>query len=302
VTGVLTVSSPTVPNSATVVLSGTGGGPGVIQAVPAVVGFGSVGVGIVSNPLTVTLTNTGTTSALDGMVLTAPAGFQLVSNTCASTLGPGASCTTGVVFAPTSAGAQNGTLTVTSSTASATAAVALVGTGFDFTVATIGATSQSVASGLTASYTLLITPLNGSQGAFTFQCGAVPANVVCFFNPATETVSAGAQGNVDVEIATGQAGPVTAKMTPPVWGLLPLICGLVVLPLGWRRRRKALLLVALLAILAGGVSSCTTSGGGTGGASGVTAPGATPSGTYSIPVTVTSTGVQHGVTVTLTVD
>jgi len=169
-------------------------------------------------------------------------------------------------------------------------------------VATIGATSQSVASGLTASYTLLITPLNGSQGAFTFQCGAVPANVVCFFNPATETVSAGAQGNVDVEIATGQAGPVTAKMTPPVWGLLPLICGLVVLPLGWRRRRKALLLVALLAILAGGVSSCTTSGGGTGGASGVTAPGATPSGTYSIPVTVTSTGVQHGVTVTLTVD
>lgn len=301
VTGVLTVSSAAVATSATVALSGTGGGLGAIQAVPAVIGFGAVGVGTTSNPITVTLTNPGT-SGLDNLTLTAPVGFQLVNNTCTATLGPGASCSTGVVFAPTSAGAQNGILTVTSSTASATAAVSLVGTGFDFTVAAVGSTSQSVASGLTGSYTLLITPLNGSQGTFTFQCGSLPANVACLFNPGSETVSAGAQGNVGVEIATGQTGPAAASMAPLGWGLAPLVCGLVALPLGWRRRRKALLLAALLAILGGGVSSCTTSGGGTGGASAVTATGATPAGTYTIPVTVTSTGVQHGLTVTLTVD
>jgi len=301
VTGVLTVSSAAVANSATVALSGTGGGLGAIQAIPAAIGFGSVGVGIVSNPITVTLTNPGT-SGLDNLTLAVPAGFQLVNNTCATTLGPGASCTAGVVFAPTSAGAQSGNLTVTSSTASAAAAVSLVGIGFDFTVAAIGPTSQSVASGLTGSYTLLITPLNGSQGMFTFQCGSLPANVACLFNPGNETVSSGAQGNVDVEIATGQTGSASGSMAPLGWGLVPLVCGLAALPLGWRRRRNALLLAALLAILAGGVSSCTSSGGGTGGLGGLTKPGATPAGTYTIPVTVTSTGVQHGLTVTLTVD
>jgi hypothetical protein len=59
--------------------------------------------------------------------------------------------------------------------------------------------------------------------------------------------------------------------------------------------------VVLLAFLVGGVVSCTISGGG-----GSTGPGSgggkTPAGTYSIPVTVTSMGVSHSVTVTLVVD
>lgn len=85
--------------------------------------------------------------------------------------------------------------------------------------------------------------------------------------------------------------------------ILPLVCGLVLLPLGWKRRRKALLLAALLSILAGGVSSCTSSGGGTGGGSGGNGgSGGTPEGTYSIPVTAASNGIQHSVTLTLTVD
>jgi uncharacterized membrane protein YgcG len=61
------------------------------------------------------------------------------------------------------------------------------------------------------------------------------------------------------------------------------------------------------AILAGGIASCTSSGGGTSGGGGGSGggsggSGSTPSGTYSIPVNVTSMGVQHSVTVTLTVD
>jgi hypothetical protein len=302
VTGELTVSSTTMATSATVALSGTGGGMGSINVAPAVIGFGSIGAGETSIVNTVTVTNPGTTSALNDLQLAVPAGFQLVNNTCATTLGPGLSCTAGVAFAPITAGAVSGNLTVTSSTASASAEVSLAGTGFDFTVTAPGSTSQTVSSGLTADYTLVLTPLNGSQGTFAFHCGTLPANALCQFSPSGETVGAGIQGNVTVQIATGQSGS-SARSIPPVGlGLIPLVCGLLALPMGWRRRRNALMLAALLAISAGGVASCTSSGGGSGGSGGGSSSGATPTGTYTIPVTVVSTGVQHGLTVTLTVD
>ncbi len=69
------------------------------------------------------------------------------------------SCTVGVVFAPTSAGAQSGTLSITSSTASARGSVALSGTGFDFSVAVSGSNTQTVAAGQIAYYTIAISNL-----------------------------------------------------------------------------------------------------------------------------------------------
>jgi hypothetical protein len=59
------------------------------------------------------------------------------------------------------------------------------------------------------------------------------------------------------------------------------------------------LLPALFLIM----TSCGTVSGGIGGGSGPGGGGgSTPSGTYPIQVNVTSNGVQHGITVTLTVD
>jgi hypothetical protein len=59
---------------------------------------------------------------------------------------------------------------------------------------------------------------------------------------------------------------------------------------------------ALLGVLAGGMSSCTGSGGGSGGAATGGQGLNTPPGTYSIPVSVSSNGVVHKVTLILTVD
>jgi hypothetical protein len=301
-TGALSVTAASPATGANVLLSGTGAVAAAIQVTPATISFATTGVGATSSVTTVTVTNSGTASSLNNLVLTAPAGFQLVQNTCGSTLGPQASCTAGVVFAPTSAGAQTGNLTVNSSTVPSGAQIALSGMGFDFTVTVSGATSKTVSSGQTASYTLVITPLNGSQGAFTFQCGTLPANALCVFNPTTETLGTGVTGNVAVEISTGQSG-ASATVVPVRWRLLSLACGLVLLPLGWKRRRTALLLAALLAILAGGASSCSGSGGGSSSSTKTTSsPGSTPTGTYSIPVTVLSNGVQHNMTLTLIVD
>ncbi len=300
--GTLTIASPSLAASASVPLSGTGGTPGSIQALPSLIAFSQTGVGLVSSPVTVTLTNPIGNASLTGFTVAATAGFNVVNNTCASTLAAGASCTVGVEFAPTSAGPQSGSLTVSSGALPTGAFVPLSGMGFDFSIAPSGSSSQTIANGQTADYKLAIAPLLGSQGVFTFQCGLLPPYASCTFNPTSEGVPANLSGNLVVEIATGLSQTSARSSRPSVWPVLPLVCGLVLVPFGLRRRCKMLLLVALLAILVSGVSSCTTSGVIPAGNVPSTGPGMTSPGTFPVVVTATSNGVQHQVTLTLIVD
>ena len=179
--------------------------------------------------------------------------------------------------------------------------------GFDFSLALNGAGSQTVVAGTAASYKLVLTPLNGSSGTFAFACDALPTNALCLFNPPAQTLTGGVTGNVTVSVSTGSP---TSRLRPNgfnFWAVIPLACGVLLLPM--RRRRRQLLRMwvplALLGVLLG-VASCTSSGGGTGGGGGTSGgsggAGQTPPGTYSIPLTVTSTGILHSVTVTLVVD
>jgi hypothetical protein len=285
-------------------LNGNGSVTTGLSVMPSKLAFSSTLIGSSSSVQTVTVTNTGTFTATS-LTLTAAAPFSLTQNTCTSSLAAGASCTAGVVFKPAASGTATGTLAVASASVPAAASVALSGVGtvaFDFTLTASGATSQTVVSGKTASYTLAITPLNGSQGTFTFQCGTLPTNAQCAFNPTSITLGSGVTGNVTAEIATGQSGAFAFATDPARWRVVPLLCGMVLLPLGWKRRRSVLLLVGLLAILAGGASSCTGSGGGLSIGTGGSTSGATPAGTYTIPITVSSNSVQRSFTVTLVVD
>jgi hypothetical protein len=303
VSGSLTIDSPSLTVPAIVSLSGTGTSPAGVLVSPSSIAFGTTGVGQTSNATTVTITNPGTAASLSNLALAVTAGFQLANNTCSSTLAAQASCTAGVVFAPTVAGPLTGSLTVTSSASTTATSVALSGTGFDFAIAASGTSSQTIANGQTASYVLTITPSNGLAGAFTFACGTVPSYSACSFNPATESIAAGVTGSVTVQIATGQGARLESQPLGPGGRSVPLFCGLVLLPLAWRRR-KALWLVVLLAIMVGGASGCSGSGGGGGGGGGggTGSSHITPAGAYAIPVTMTSSGVQHSFTLTLVVD
>jgi hypothetical protein len=301
-TGTLTIASPSLTASASVPLSGTGGVPGSVQFQPSLLIFQQTGVGLVSGSSTVTITNPDSVISLGSLALTVTAGFQLVSSTCMATLAPGASCTAVVAFAPVSAGAQSGSLNVASSALPAGSFLALSGMGFDFTLAPSGSSTQTITSGQIAYFTLLINPLNGSQGVFTFQCGTLPTSASCAFNPASEGIPANITGNETVEIATGLTQATARSSRPPAWPVLPLACGLVLLPFALARRRRALLLIAVLAILTGGVSSCASSSGGVTTVLTKTGTGITPPATYTIPVTATSNGVSHQVTLTLIVD
>jgi hypothetical protein len=301
-TGLLTVKDAL--QTQTVALSGTGLQPPVLTVSPTSLDFGAVVPGQSSAAQTVTVTN-GSSIAATSLTVSAASPFSLTQqNTCTGSLAAGASCTAGVIFQPAAYGTFTGALSVSSTSISSPYSVALTGEGFDFTVAVSGASSQTVASGQTAYFPLMITPENGLAGTFTLQCGTLPANALCLFNSGSVLqVSAGATGNPIAQISTGQSRSSVRLDGPAEWRVLPLACGLVLLPLAWRRRRKFLFMAALWVIMAGGVSSCTSSGGGSSsGSSGSSSSGSTPAGTYSIPLTVVSGSVQHAVTVTLTVD
>ena len=302
-TGSLTIASGGVA-LASVPLTGTGGVPGSVQFLgPTPPLPRQIGVGLTSSASTVTITNPDSVNSLGSFAVAVSTGFKLVNNTCAATLAAAASCTVGVEFAPTSPGVQNGSLTVTSSSLPTGSFLALTGMGFDFGLASTGSSSATVASGQTANYKLVVTPLMGSQGVFSFQCGTLPPYTLCSFNPASEGIPANSTGNVLVQIATGLSTTTASLARPPRWPVLPLACGLLLLPLALWRRRRALLVVAMLAMLVGGVSSCaSSSGGGLPPLPPASGPGITPAATYSIPVIVTSNGVQHQLTLTLTVD
>ncbi len=299
--GALTIASSV--NAATVILNGIGGAAGSLQLHPSLLTFPTTGVGTTSGVQTVTVTNTGPV-AFEDLAVSVSSGFQLTSTTCTSMLAMGASCSAGITFNPGTAGQQTGNLTLTSSAMATGAQAGLSGMGFDFTVTLSGSSSQTVSSGQTASFTLVLTTMGGSSGTFTFACGTLPANAVCTFNPASETVAASAPGNVAVQVTTGGSANSARNTGSHMsgWGAAPAVAGLVLLPLAWRRRRKILMMVALFAIITGGISSCSGSGGGTGGSSTSGLGNESAPGTYSIPVSVASNGVVHQVTLTLTVD
>jgi Abnormal spindle-like microcephaly-assoc'd, ASPM-SPD-2-Hydin/Cep192 domain 4/HYDIN/CFA65/VesB-like, Ig-like domain len=301
VTGVLAVSSVSY-TTANVALTGVGGLAGAVQVLPGSLTFATTGVGKTSAVQSATVTNTSTAVSLTDLALSVSSGFSLSGSTCPTTLGPGASCTAGVAFAPSSAGVQTGTLTVASSALAASVQIPLSGMGFDFTATVTGETSQTVASGQTADYTLQLTPLDGSTGTFTFSCGQLPSNTVCVFNPASEAVAANTTGSASVELETGHAVQAASVKEAKGWGGLQLGLGLLLLPLAWRRRRRALLLVLLVGVFAGGLASCTGAGGGNSEVTTGSGGSTTPAGSYSIDVTATANGVSHRVTVSLTVD
>jgi hypothetical protein len=269
---------------------------------PQVVAFPVTGVGLRSDPVTVTLTNTGAVTPVENLGLYVAGNFVLSGNRCGSEVAPGASCTFDVMFAPTKAEQMTGQVTVNSpSIDGGTEWVSLAGTGFDFSVKGIGQLSQAVSAGQTASFNLKIQTADNMGGTFTVECGKLPANAVCSMSaPTPVTVAAGTTGDVPLEVATGTGSAVRRDFE--LWRAVPLLCGLVFLPWLVRRARRRLWIAVVAAALTAGVTSCVSSGGGTGGGPPANGPGMTPAGTYSIPVNVESLGLSHSVTISLTVD
>jgi hypothetical protein len=300
VSGTLSANSATFADAATASLSGIGGAAGAIQVQPGSLAFPVTGVGLISATRAVTLSNNGPLPMSD-LAISTTGGFQISSSTCGSALDISGSCTVQIAFTPTSAGQQTGSLSVSSGSLAAPPQVSLSGMGFDFSLGTSGQSSKTVSSGQTASYSLILTPANGSAGTFTFSCSSLPANSSCSFNPATESVPANGTGSVTLNIFTrlGQSSSALPGARMHTSYLLPLSC-LIAAPIAFGfRRRRGLLMVLIAGFI--GLASCAGSGGGGGG----TPSGSnqnTPAGTYSVVVTATANGISHKTTLTLIID
>jgi len=313
-TGLMTASSAlSGATAATTALSGTGAlPPGILTSPPALVQFGTTGVGQAGQPVTVTVTNSGTLSGLTGLTLAMDTtavrnGFGLTANSCGTTLAAAATCTVQVTFRPTFAPqfaeALTGALTIVSSNGGS-ASLALAGIAFNMTMNVAGNSSMTVVQGQTAYYTLSVTPQGANSGAIRFACGTLPANALCLFNPGQLSgLAAGVSGNVMLGIAAGTPSNAARRSGEPWREAAILFCSLAGLPLAWKRKRAVRWLVFMLCVGAVcGVTSCAGAGG-SGGTGGSThTGGGTPPGSYPVTVTATSNGVNKSVSLTLVVN
>ncbi len=306
VTGALTVTSSAFVAAATASLTGTGGAAGSIQVQPASLSFATTGVGLTGTSQTVTFTNNGLVALAD-LALSPSSQFKLGLTTCSTSLATGASCTAQLAFSPSNAGQQIGSLSVSSSALATPAQVPLSGMGLDFTVSSTGQSGLTVSSGQTAIFTIDLATMSGSNGTFTFACSSLPANSACTFNPTSEAVSANTTGTVTAQIATGLSSTSARNIDHSAnrysRRALVFACGLLFLPIAFRRRLRGTLLAAIPLLFAFAITSCAGAGGGGGG---VPPPNPTntntPAGTYSVVVTATANGLSHKITLSLTVD
>jgi hypothetical protein len=289
-----------------VMLAGIGYLPNITMA-PGSLNFGVVGLQVASAVQTLLLTN-GSSGTLTGISIAVSGPFA-ESNNCGTSLGPKATCTVSVVFSPAAAGSQNGAVTI-SSTDSAPIPAGLTGTGIGFQLAPTSPTSQTVSSGNAASYSLELTPVNGSSGAATISCANLPPNSTCTVAPANASLNI--PSNIQVAVATG-VGSASRIHRASVLGWLPWPIWLAILITtltGIRRGRSALqsstgrlLLVIVLIGLSGSMAACGQGGGllGNGTLNPLPVNSTTPPGVYTVTVSATAGGLNKSVSLTVQV-
>jgi hypothetical protein len=294
--------------SAFVLLNSTVPVPGA-KFSPTSVSFPSQTVGTSSNPIPVTLTNTGAV-ALKVTKVTftgADAGEFKQTNNC-TTVEPLASCMINVTFAPTAAGVSSANLNVADNAGTGSQQVVVSGTVFaapDFMIgpAPGSPSSSTIAAGKSATFDLAVTPIGSFSGTVSLTCSITPVEApapTCSL-PSLVNVTAGTAAPVTVTVATaapGTAGMLSIASLPlggrlVTWTLVLFASGLVFV--GNRRRLPAL---ATPMIVLAFISMAGCGGGGS--SPSHNTPG-TPVGTYTATVTAASGSLSHKTTVTVAV-
>ena len=292
--------------SQTVALSGTGVAPPGVSLSPASLIFPATGVGLSAPAQTLTLTNNGGLPLHLANTALSP-GFMIASSTCSSTLAPTTSCNLVIVFSPTTAGTVSGTLTLTDDAPSGGQTTNVTGTGIDYTLATNGAASVTIASGATATYPLLLRSLQGLSGSIALSCSGAPANSVCTVSPSTENLGGTYTVSATVQTGQTQTSNLASPHSPFNPHRAPAYLAFLALPLAClaRKRRLTRLLLPLVTLAAlACVSGCGSSrlipGSGSGGGGG-SGSSSTPPGTYNLTVSASAAGLTHSVNLTLVV-
>jgi len=277
---------------------------------PTSLSFPSQIVGTTSSSLSSTLANTSSASSSPVCNITITGDFSQTSS-CGTSIGPGASCTFNVTFAPTTTGSRTGALTVTDDAVNTPAPISLSGPGTDFALAAAsgGSTSASVTAGSSATYSLQVSGVNGFSNAVSLACTGAPSLSTCTVSQASVTPGA-SPAPFTVTVATlAPSLVVPAISTRPVPPLAPLPFALAfvlalfllyasrVLEQPGKRALFSSLAILLFAVLC--VAAC--GGGGSSSPPPPSNPG-TPKGSYTLTVTGTANSVNHSLSLTLSVN
>ncbi|MCC7327361.1 MAG: choice-of-anchor D domain-containing protein [Burkholderiales bacterium] len=197
-------------------VSVNGTGYAQLSIVPAV-SFGVVNVGTTSTPKIVTVTNSSATPVVvSGVTSGNPAEFP-TTTTCA-TIGPGATCTITISFAPAAAGTRSSTVTVVSDGIGSPQSIAVSGIGSAvagsgqlslpasvvFGAQTVGTTS--------ATSSVLVTNIGSAAVTISGIASSAPAEFVVSA-PGCTTLAAGASCTIGVTFAPTAAGARSATIT-----------------------------------------------------------------------------------------
>jgi uncharacterized repeat protein (TIGR03803 family) len=292
-------------------LSLTGTGVTGISVSPATITFPNQYVGTSGLPQTVTVANNGNAVLTVNSVAASSADFAPLSS-CGSPLQPGANCSIGVFFDPTTSGTRNGTLTITDTAAGSPQTVTLTGVGEDFLMASSSSSTATVTAGQTASYQISISPGGGFSQPVTLSCSGAPPHSTCALSSTSITLNGSSSVPVSVTVSTtGNSASLTAPFEFPAatgkfalaFGL-PGLSGLALLgSFGRTRRIHSLRGLAILVLLSVMIWTACGSGSNSGGNM---SSAVTPAGTYKLTVTGTfstgSTTLTHTAKLALVVE
>jgi hypothetical protein len=221
-TATFTPASPTSPSGSIAVTSngsnpnlsismtGTGIQP-AITATPSTIGFGNVVVGL-PNSQTIKIQNTGTATLTISQASVTGTGFSLSGLTTPMNIAAGGNATFNVAFGPNSAGAVNGSLSLTNNSGTSPILIPLSGTGVAATyVLNASATSLSFGNvNVGSNSTLNVTLTNAGNSTVTV-LSVTPTGT----GYSASGVSAGLQ------IAAGATATLNVTFTPTSAATVP---------------------------------------------------------------------------------
>ena len=197
-------------------------GAPVAEVTPTTLAFGDQATGTTSAEQTVTVTNSGLVGLVITDVASDRATFVVTNNSCA-TVAPAGSCTFGVTFTPTAAGAEAASITVSHNAAGGSSGVAVDGTGvaapvaeispvdgFNFGDQAVGASSleQTVTVSNTGNVDLVVSGVVPDTAAFVVSnngCAIVAPAGSCTFGVTFSPVAGGIQAG-QITVAHNGAG------------------------------------------------------------------------------------------------
>jgi hypothetical protein len=293
-----------------------------VTLAPASLNFGDQAVGAASPTLAVTLDNTGNSGlSISSIAISGTSAADFAqTNTCTSSVAPGASCSISVVFKPAKTGSSSAQIVITDNAGGSPHQILLSGSGVNsntpnFTIST-APPSATVASGQSTAFSLSVAGSGGFSQPVQFACSGLPAGASCSFSPTAVTPGANSAASTTLTVTTSpRSGGVfhfPKPSLPPAYQTMFRILAICLFLYLYKLKDRIRLerwahfaprLALMMVLLAGSLAGCglTSSSGPNPGPTPGPSSGGTPTGTYTVSVTASSQTVTHQVNLSLTV-